>query len=106
MPTAEGATCRQGLAQHAELLHVCAHIPGLVPTDSNSRHEKRVSKDWKSDTGRLAPMLRAVAAEMAEHEDMAIGENDQEAMSSSEMTVALEEMTRVEGSSSQRSSRP
>ena len=41
-------------------------------------------------------MLRAVAAEMAEQEDMAMGEHDLEAMSSTEVTVALEEMTRVE----------
>jgi hypothetical protein len=74
-----------------------AHVPGLVSTDVNSRHEKRVYEELEVRHREAAAMLRALAAKMAEQEDMATGEHDLEAMSTSEVTVALKEMTRVEG---------
>jgi hypothetical protein len=109
MPMRDEQTCGQGLAQHAELPQLFAdlmesvadnlraHVPGLVPTDANSRHEKRVYEELEVRHREAAAMLRAIGAEMAEQEDMAMGEHDLAVMSSPEVTAALEAMTRIEG---------
>jgi hypothetical protein len=108
MPMPEAQTCGQGLAQHAELPllvgelmgsvadNLNAHLPGLVSTDENSEHEKRVYEHLAARLREAAAMLHAIGTEMAGQRDMPMGEHDLEALSSGEVLDALERMTRVE----------
>ena len=91
---AEEPTCGQGLAQHAELPllvgdlmgavadNLGAHLPGLVPSDEDSQHEKRVYENLMTRHREAAAMLRAIGAEMAGHREMPMGDHDLRALSS------------------------
>ena len=105
---AEEPTCGQGLAQHAKLPqligelmnsvadNLCAHLPGLVSSDADSHHEKRVYEQLAARHREAAALLQAIGTEMAEQQDMPMGEHDLEAMSPSDVTDALEGMIRAE----------
>jgi hypothetical protein len=105
---AEEPTCGEGLALHAELPlltgklmssvadNLSAHLPGLVSSDENSQHEKRVYEQLVTRHREAAAMLHAVGAEMAGHRDMPRGDHDLQALSSGEVVDALEGMIRVE----------
>jgi hypothetical protein len=105
---AEERTCGQGLAQHAELPllvgelmgavadNLAAHLPGLVSSDEDSQHEKRVYGHLVTRHREAAAMLDAIGAEMAGHREMPMGEHDLQALSSGEVVDALEGMIRVE----------
>jgi hypothetical protein len=105
---AEEPTCGQGLAQHAQLPllvgelmgavadNLGAHLPGLVASDENTQHEKRVYEFLVTRHREAAAMLYAIGAEMAGHRDMPMGDHDLQALSSGEVVDALEGMIRVE----------
>ena len=88
----EQTTCGQGLAQHAELPllmgelmasvadNLSAHLPGLVSSDENSEHEKRVYERLAARVREAAALLQAISAEMAGHKDMPMGEHDLDAL--------------------------
>jgi hypothetical protein len=108
MPMAEEPTCGQGLAQHADLPliigelmgsvadNLSAHLPGLVSSDEDSQHEKRVYEHLVTRHREAAAMLHAIGAEMADHREMPMGEHDLQALSAGQVVDALEGMIRVE----------
>ena len=105
---AEEPTCGQGLARHARLPqllgelmnsvadNLSAHLPGLVSSDADSQHEKRVYEQLIARHREAAAMLHAIGAERAEQQDTPMGEHDLQAMSPSEVSDAVEGMIRVE----------
>jgi hypothetical protein len=76
--------------------NLCAHLPGLVPSDADSQHEKRVYEQLAARHREAAAMLQAIGTEMAEQRDMPMGEHDVHAVSPTDVTDALEGMVRAE----------
>lgn len=104
----EEPTCGEGLAEHAltpELIaalmnavadNLITHLPMLSAADGDTKHERRVYEHLSTRHREAAAMLQALATEMAELQDMRMGQHDLEAMSPDDMTRALESLIRAE----------
>jgi hypothetical protein len=76
--------------------NLSAHLPALVSDDADAQREKRVYEQLVARHREVSAALRAIGTEMATQQNLPMGEHDVSAMSTSDVSEALERMVRAE----------